>query len=197
MWVARKERQARDSDPLFVSPRGERLDYANLYHRILKPAMRKAGIPWGGAHRLRHTSATHLIRKGASANQAQLWLGHHDPGFTARTYVHLDADDLPDPAIFDSYFADRSDSRVPTHAPIHASSSAPARAPSVTGMTSESLPIGTSSDPAKPPTSSPTTAPSAANVIGSKLTAAESRGNNGATRPTDPARTAEPREALG
>lgn len=66
--------------------------------------MRKAGIMWGGAHRLRHTTATHLIRQGASANQAQLWLGHHDPGFTARTYVHLDASDLPDPAIFDSYF---------------------------------------------------------------------------------------------
>jgi hypothetical protein len=31
-------------------------------------------------------------------------LGHHDPGFTARTYVHLDSNDLPDPAIFDSYF---------------------------------------------------------------------------------------------
>ena len=71
LWAARKERQARDSDPLFASPRGERFDYANLYPRILKPAMRKAGIPWGGAHRLRHTSATHLIRKGASANQAQ------------------------------------------------------------------------------------------------------------------------------
>lgn len=42
--------------------------------------------------------------EGASANQAQFWLGHHDPGFTARTYVHLDSDDLPDPAIFDTYF---------------------------------------------------------------------------------------------
>jgi hypothetical protein len=31
-------------------------------------------------------------------------LGHHDPGFTARTYVHLDASDLPDPAIFGTYF---------------------------------------------------------------------------------------------
>jgi integrase len=69
--------------------------YAERYQR---------GIAWGGAHRLRHTTATHLIRNGASANQAQLWLGHHDPGFTARTYVHLDSDDLPDPAIFDSYF---------------------------------------------------------------------------------------------
>lgn len=107
LWAMRKDRpQAADADPLFVSTHGARLDYANVYNRVLKPAMRKAGIAWGGAHRLRHTTATHLIRSGASANQAQLWLGHHDPGFTARTYVHLDASDLPDPAIFDSYFAE-------------------------------------------------------------------------------------------
>jgi len=105
IWAMWKDRPyATEADPLFVSPQGVRLDYANAYNRILKPAMRKAGITWGGAHRLRHTTATHLIRNGASANQAQLWLGHHDPGFTARTYVHLDGSDLPDPAIFDSYF---------------------------------------------------------------------------------------------
>jgi integrase len=105
LWAMRKSRpQAIEAEPLFISTRGVRLDYANVYNRILKPAMRKAGISWGGAHRLRHTTATHLIRSGASANQAQLWLGHHDPGFTARTYVHLDAHDLPDPAIFESYF---------------------------------------------------------------------------------------------
>ena len=102
LWAVRKERPlAASADPLFVSVRGARLDYANVYNRILKPAMREAGITWGGAHRLRHTTATHLVRSGASANQAQLWLGHHDPGFTARTYVHLDGSDLPDPAIFD------------------------------------------------------------------------------------------------
>jgi integrase len=106
VWELRKARpNASDEDPLFVSPKGRRLDYANAYNRIIKPAMRKAGITWGGAHRLRHTAATHLVRSGASANQAQLWLGHHDPGFTARTYVHLGTSDLPDPAIFDSLLA--------------------------------------------------------------------------------------------
>jgi integrase len=84
---------------LFATRDGMRQDRDNLYNRMLKPAMRKAGIAYGGFHRLRHTCATHLIRSGASASQAQLWLGHHDPGFTARTYVHLGIDDLPDPKI--------------------------------------------------------------------------------------------------
>lgn len=75
---------------------------ANVLFFERKPAMQKAGIAWGGFHRLRHTTATHLIRNGASANEAQLWLGHHDPGFTARTYVHLEPSDLPDPRVFDS-----------------------------------------------------------------------------------------------
>lgn len=120
LWAMRKDRpQATEADPLFVSPQGARLDYANVYNRILKPAMRKAGITWGGAHRLRHPTATHLIRQGASANQAQLWLGHHDPGFTARTYVHLDSNDLPDPRIFDSYF-DRDSASRPASSPIAA-----------------------------------------------------------------------------
>ena len=100
LWNLRKTRAgATNDDPVFATPKGERHDTANLYNRMLKPAMRNAGIPHGGFHRLRHTCATQLIRNGATPSQAQLWLGHHDPGFTARTYVHLSGDDLPDPEI--------------------------------------------------------------------------------------------------
>jgi hypothetical protein len=46
----RKDRlQASEDDPLFASPQGLRIDYANIYNRVLKPAMRKAGITSGGA----------------------------------------------------------------------------------------------------------------------------------------------------
>lgn len=103
LWTLRKRRQGtHDDDPLFVSPDGRRLNYANYYNRVLRPRMREAGISWGGAHRFRHTTGTHLVRSGASPSQVQMWLGHHDPGFTARTYVHLQARDLPDPSVFDS-----------------------------------------------------------------------------------------------
>jgi integrase len=56
-------------------------------------------------HRFRHTCGTVMKRKGASDSQIQLWLGHHDPGFTARTYIHLDSRDLPGPTLFDSFLA--------------------------------------------------------------------------------------------
>lgn len=82
---------------MFATATGSPLDYGNLYHRVLKPAMRAAGIEYGGWHRLRHTAATRLIEAGARRDQAQRWLGHHDAAFTMRTYVHPAEDDLPDP----------------------------------------------------------------------------------------------------
>ena len=37
----------------------------------------------------RHTRAPLLFARGRNPKQAQKWLGHADPGFTLRTYVHL------------------------------------------------------------------------------------------------------------
>jgi len=42
-----------------------------------------------------------LFRHGLNAKQVQMWLGHHSPGFTLATYVHLLADDLPDATFLD------------------------------------------------------------------------------------------------
>ena len=38
-----------------------------------------------------------LFRRGWNALQVQRFLGHSDPGFTLRTYVHLLPEDLPTP----------------------------------------------------------------------------------------------------
>src|SRR5438067_1230998 len=78
-----------------------RLNYANAYNRMLKPAMRAAGIDDGAFHRLRHTCGTELRRRDASLEEIQLHLGHGDMGFTRRVYVHLDAEDGPDPTLLD------------------------------------------------------------------------------------------------
>jgi hypothetical protein len=70
--------------------------------RVLKPAAKRAGVPWVGFHTFRHTCATMLFRHGPNAKQAQMWLGHHSPAFTLATYVHLLPDDLPDPGFLDT-----------------------------------------------------------------------------------------------
>jgi hypothetical protein len=38
-----------------------------------------------------------LFRRGWNAVQVQRFLGHSDPGFTLRRYVHLIRDDIPSP----------------------------------------------------------------------------------------------------
>jgi integrase len=59
-------------------------------------------VPWAGLHTLRHKCATRLFNAGLNAKQVQVWLGHHSPAFTLNVYVHLLADDLPDPAFLDT-----------------------------------------------------------------------------------------------
>ncbi|MEP6978909.1 MAG: tyrosine-type recombinase/integrase [Thermoleophilia bacterium] len=98
LWAARKASAfAGDGDPVFATPTGKPLDYGNLYHRVMKPACRTAGVPWAAFHTLRHTCATTLFRSGWNPKQVQKALGHHSAAFTMDTYVHLLPDDQPEP----------------------------------------------------------------------------------------------------
>jgi integrase len=92
---------AGDEELVFRSEKGGPLDASNVAARILKPAARRAGAPWASFHTFRHTCATTLFRNGMNPKQVQVWLGHHSPGFTLATYVHLIADDLPDASFLD------------------------------------------------------------------------------------------------
>jgi integrase len=108
LWTLRKESHATSDDFVFTSARGLRIDPHNLAARVLKPACRAAGVgDWLGFHTFRHTCATMLFRRGWNAVQVQKFLGHSDPGFTLRTYVHLLPEDLPEPCYLDRP-ADRS-----------------------------------------------------------------------------------------
>ena len=49
----------------------------------------RAGLPWVTFHTFRHTCASLLVEAGRDVKQVQEWLGHADPGFTLRTYIHL------------------------------------------------------------------------------------------------------------
>lgn len=90
--------RAGERDLIFCNLQGRPLDYSNLHGRVMKPAAEEAGVPWAAFHTLRHTCASRLFAQGRNAVQVQRWLGHHSPGFTLATYVHLlDGDDLGGP----------------------------------------------------------------------------------------------------
>jgi integrase len=54
---------------------------------------------WVGFHTFRNTCATVLFRSVCNAAQVCRQLGHSDPGFTLRRYVHLLDTDLPEPTV--------------------------------------------------------------------------------------------------
>ena len=76
---------------------------------VLKPAAESVGLPWVTFHSLRHTCASLLFAAGKNIKQVQEWLGHADPAFTLRTYVHL-----MDEGLGDAEFMDAAVSADPT-----------------------------------------------------------------------------------
>jgi integrase len=52
-------------------------------------------------HTFRHTCASLLFEGGKNIKQVQEWLGHADPGFTLRTYVHLMDEGVGEADFFD------------------------------------------------------------------------------------------------
>ena len=57
-----------------------------------QPALRGAGLPCSrenGMHALRHYFASACLHNGVDIRALASYLGHSDPGFTLRTYVHL------------------------------------------------------------------------------------------------------------
>jgi integrase len=60
---------------------------------IWAPARKRAGITHptrqDGTHAMRHHYASVLLDAGESIKALSEYLGHHDPGFTLRTYTHL------------------------------------------------------------------------------------------------------------
>ncbi|MFP1627776.1 tyrosine-type recombinase/integrase [Streptomyces sp. 5K101] len=77
---------------IFRSPEGLSLNRNRFNDRQWRPALRAAGVATGrdnGMHALRHFYASVLLDAGESIKALSEYLGHHDPGFTLRTYTHL------------------------------------------------------------------------------------------------------------
>jgi hypothetical protein len=87
---------------VFAGPREQRVDRAWLWREQLEPARDAAELPWVTVHTFRHICASILFAEGRNPKQVQMLLGHSDPGFTLRAYVHLIDDGLGDADFLDA-----------------------------------------------------------------------------------------------
>jgi integrase len=96
--------------PVFSSDVGTTLIPGKVAKRVLWPATAAAnlmldeeeGTPFPVTfHTFRHTCASLLFENDRNIKQVQEWLGHADPGFTLRTYVHLMDTGVGDAEFFD------------------------------------------------------------------------------------------------
>ncbi|MFJ9418333.1 MULTISPECIES: tyrosine-type recombinase/integrase [unclassified Streptomyces] len=77
---------------LFSSTEGLSLNRHRFNHRVWRPTLREVEVAVNrenGMHALRHFYASVLLDAGESIKALSEYLGHHDPGFTLRTYTHL------------------------------------------------------------------------------------------------------------
>lgn len=107
---SRHEAGSDESAPVFTTDSKARLSRPNLAARVLKPAGKTARLTakrggkevvWISFHTFRHTCASLLFQEGRNVKQVADWLGHADPAFTLRTYVHLMDSGVGDAVFFD------------------------------------------------------------------------------------------------
>lgn len=108
----RRDSYAGEHAPVFASVAGTELGRPNLAGRVLKPAAFAAGFVvagddgeptvWVSFHTFRHTCASLLFDASRNVKQVAEWLGHADPAFTLRTYVHLMDEELGDADFLDA-----------------------------------------------------------------------------------------------
>lgn len=80
--------------PLFTSPDGKRLNYANFRSRVFVPACRRAGITGVTIHSLRRTHATMLVSSGQNAKAIQTRMGHASIQTTLTHYASATEADM-------------------------------------------------------------------------------------------------------
>ena len=77
-----------DTGFLVVLPDGNPPEPDTITQRMRRDSA-TAGVPDIGLHGMRHTFATLALSGGVSPHLVTAALGHHDVGFTLRTYAHL------------------------------------------------------------------------------------------------------------
>lgn len=101
LLILRRKTYRGPKSPVFPSSVGTELIRGKVAERVLNPAREAVGLTWVSFHAFRHTCASLLFQDGKNIKQVQVWLGHADPGFTLRTYVHLMDDGVGGADFFD------------------------------------------------------------------------------------------------
>lgn len=78
-----------DGDFVFATALGTPADRHNI-NRVLRAALKRAGLPPHSVHALRHSFASILLDSGTSIAAISAMLGHTNRAFTMNTYVHSD-----------------------------------------------------------------------------------------------------------
>ena len=84
---------------LLLTGGGRRLYKGGCFNKVgWQGAFRAAGVEYrnraDGMHALRHLYTSTLLAQGVSIKELAEYLGHSDPGFTLRTYIHPRAVEL-------------------------------------------------------------------------------------------------------
>lgn len=114
LFAQRRDGYRDFESPVFASKAGTPLRPENVYRRALAPAAIAAGFKVEveimgkkkvrsavSFHTFRHTCASLLFEAGRNVKQVQAWLGHADPSFTLKTYIHLMDEGLGGAEFFD------------------------------------------------------------------------------------------------
>ena len=99
--------------PLFTSPAGHPLNYANFRTRVLIPAFERAGLKGFTLHSLRRTHATMLVAGGHNAKAVQSRMGHASIQTTLSYYaVATEADKVSAATALTDYLQRIDDARI-------------------------------------------------------------------------------------
>lgn len=102
-------RSSATDGPLFTSPDGHRLNYANFRSRVFMPAVKRAGLTDVSIHTLRKTHATSLITRGHNLKAVQIRMGHASSQTTLTHYAAARTEDVVRTAGAMSAYLNRSD----------------------------------------------------------------------------------------
>jgi integrase len=126
-WLS-ELRPADASGPVFASRTGRPLNYANVYHRVLRPALRDSGIAtnvgtdekseWDyqgvAFHAFRKACGSLLLAHGKNLKQVQGFLRHSQLTTTMNVYINQVDDGLGGADLWDDLLDPRAQVREPS-----------------------------------------------------------------------------------